>query len=60
MGVCNILNLPLRISSRDLISGRTSGVATLILGTTTVLKIPYGDEDECERCDREAESLRTP
>lgn len=34
---------------------RASGVAALISGTMTVLKYPLGDEDECERCDREAE-----
>jgi serine/threonine protein kinase len=55
MGVRSILNLPPGISSRDFIGGGTSGVAALIPGTTTVLKFPHGDEDECERCDREAE-----
>jgi hypothetical protein len=40
MGARSILNLPPRISSRDLIGGGTSGVAALIPGTTTVLKFP--------------------
>jgi hypothetical protein len=41
--------------SHDLIGRGIGGVATLISGTTTVLKFPHGDEGECERCDREAE-----
>jgi hypothetical protein len=55
MGACSILNSPPRISSRDLVGGGTSGVTALIPGTTTILKFPFGDEDECERCGREAE-----
>jgi hypothetical protein len=55
MEVYSILNLPPRISSCNLIGGGTSGVATLILGITIVLKFPYSDEDECKRCDREVE-----
>jgi len=59
MQASSILNLPPGISSRDLIGGRKNGVAALIPSTITV-KIHHGDEDECERCDRESTSLRTP